>query len=252
MADNVEGADDNELKEALRQIATTLKSARLAAGISGQDLARRCGISYSTLLRLEDGNAGIAIGAILRAFKALDLPAPTHISVIEGQEVLPQHALHLESEAIDEAVEEATRAACRVLDEMFPEGTRPEVDGIGSEFQGLLANHLRALLRGQPYQAPQYLTHLRKLVYSDADLGRNYHLPEGADGFLVRVVDQRQVLEDGRFKPIIRVSDMYSSWENAATALRLFVEKGEHPPGPVRIVPGYWAGEAGVSFTPAR
>ena len=247
-----QGDINNELADELQRIAATLKAARQAEGLSGQEMAKRCNVSYRTLLRLEEGNAGIAIGVILRAFKALNLPPPTHLSAVESQEVLPQHALHLDSDEVNEAVEAAASAACSALDKLFPEGIRPEVEGIGSDFQGLLTNHLRAMLRGQPYQDPRHMTFLRKLVYSDADLGRNYTLPEGADGYLVRVVGKRDVLEDGSFKPVMRVSDLYSSWDAAAKAMRDFVDRGEHPPGPVRIVAGYWRGESGVSFSPSQ
>lgn len=54
------------------EIGRRLAHLRLMAGIRQQDLAARAGISRYTLVRLEKGDAGVRIGALLAVLAQLD------------------------------------------------------------------------------------------------------------------------------------------------------------------------------------
>lgn len=239
------------LEQQLIELGRRIARERQTRGMAVEDVARLSKVSVPTIARIELGNGGVGWRNLVAVMNALGLSPISEDSLAMRQEELPVHALHLNSDAVQEAVEEAARAACTELDALFPD-SRPEVDGLNSNFQGLLVEHLKAMLCGEMAYRSSHHIALNRLVYSDGQLGREYHLKEGADGFLVRLVDTEQVLDDGRFRPAHRVNDLYTSWEYAAEAVHNFVSKGEHLPGPVRIVSGWFSGK-GVRFTaPAR
>jgi hypothetical protein len=133
------------------------------------------------------------------------------------------------------------------LDKLFPDAL-PETHGINSNFRGLLADHLRAMLCGKPFKNVAHRVALNPLLYDNDCLGRAYSLSDDATGYLVRVNGTKLVLDEGRFKSAQYAQDMYSSWDSAAEALKAFLATGEHPPGPVRIVGGYFLESRGVGF----
>ncbi len=234
----------------LSELGERISAERRARSLSVEDVAKATRVSAQTILRIEDGNGGVGAKNLLAVMNHIGLPPLSDDSPVLRQAELPKHALHVDNPDVQEAIEDAARLACERLDELFP-GARKEVDGISSEFQGLLVNHLSAMLRGQANYRHAYQTYLKPLVYSDVDLGSDYSLKEGAQGFLVRLVDTKRVLEDGKFRLAHRVNDLYTSWEYAALAVRQYVEGEGHLPGPVRIVSGWWSESGtGVRFTP--
>jgi transcriptional regulator with XRE-family HTH domain len=243
-------SQDDVLENQLIELGNRINAARRHLGKSVEDVALATGVSIPTILRIEAGNGGVGSKNLLAVLTHVGLPAIAEDSPIMRQAALPLHALHMDSEEVQEAVEEAARLACRRLDELFP-GAKPEAEGISSDFQGLLVKHLGAMLRGQTHYRLSTMVNLKPLVYSDVDLGNYFSLKDGAQGYLVRLVDAQKVLEDRRFRLAHRVGDMYTSWEYAAAAVRDYIETEGHLPGPVRIVPGWWSdGETGVRFTP--
>ena len=241
--------DDTALEQQLKELGTRLRLARVEANLSIDELAKATRVGALTLSRMEAGNGGVGSRNLMAVLSYHGMSLDD-FSRVAAQEELPLHALSLEDDAVAEVIEEAARAAVEKLDELFP-GNRPEVDGISSNAQGLLVEQIKALLKGQSHYTPSSLTFLKPLVYSDSILGREYSKKEGAAGYLVRLVDTDRVLEDGRFRLARKATDMYSSWEAAAAAVRKFVQDEGHLPGPVRIVSGWWTGgETGVRFTP--
>jgi transcriptional regulator with XRE-family HTH domain len=241
--------DDTDLEQQLKMLGTRLQLARSKANLSIDELAKATRVSPLTLSRMEAGNGGVGSRNLMAVLSYHGMSLDDFSRVVD-QEDLPLHAICLEDEKVSEVIEEAARAAIEKLDELFP-GNRPEVDGISSNAQGLLVEQIKALLKGQSHYTPSYLTYLKPLVYSDSILGREYSKKQGAGGYLVRLVGTDRVLEDGRFRLARKATDMYSSWEAAAAAVRKFVNEEGHLPGPVRIVSGWWTGEdRGVRFTP--
>jgi len=233
----------------LVELGNRISAQRRQLGKSVEQVSLATGVSMPTIVRIEAGNGGVGSKNLLAVMSHVGLPSISEDSPVMRQAALPAHALHMDSPEVQEAVEEAARAACERLDELFP-GAKKEVDGITSNFQGLLMQHISAMLRGQQYYRQSHWTELPQLVYSDVDLGNQYSLPDGAKGYLVRLVDTQKVLEDRKFRLAHRVGDMYTSWEYAAAAVRDYIETEGHLPGPVRIVPGWWSdGETGVRFT---
>jgi transcriptional regulator with XRE-family HTH domain len=238
-----------DVDDQLVELGKRIYAQRRQLGKSVEQVSLATGVSVPTILRIEAGNGGVGSKNLLAVMAHVGLPAISEDSPVMRQAALPAHALHSDSPEVQEAVEDAARAACERLDELFP-GAKKEVDGITSNFQGLLMQHISAMLRGQQYYRQSHWTELPQLVYSDVDLGNQYSLPDGAKGYLVRLVDTQKVLEDRKFRLAHRVGDMYTSWEYAAAAVRDYIETEGHLPGPVRIVPGWWSeGETGVRFT---
>ncbi|KVP97985.1 hypothetical protein WJ96_05285 [Burkholderia ubonensis] len=241
---------DDVLENQLTELGNRIAAQRRSRGLSVEDVAKATRVSVPTIARIEGGNGGVGSKNLLAVMTYIGLPPVPDDSPVLNQAELPLHPLHMDNEVVQAAIEEAAKLAVERLDELFP-GARPEIDGISSDFQGLLVKHLSAMLRGQPHYQLAYQTRLKPLVYSDVDLGREYSLAEGAAGFLVRLIDTPRVLEDGKFRLAHRARDMYTSWEYAAAAVRRYIEQEGHLPGPVRIVSGWWSdGETGVRFTP--
>lgn len=83
------------------------------------------------------------------------------------ERLVPLYPRSVHEPEIALAVEEAARAAVERLDVLF-EGKAPESQGISSQFQGLLEQHLRAMLRGRPFHLNSHRIPLNPL-FGDSD-----------------------------------------------------------------------------------
>lgn len=75
------------------------------------------------------------------------------LRMVASENAMPEAPMYprlVDDADIESAVEEAARAACEALDKLFPAGTRPESQGISSNFQGTVKEHLLAMLTGKP------------------------------------------------------------------------------------------------------
>lgn len=239
-----------DLEQNLRQLGEAVSRARAAKGMTVADLARATNVGAGTITRIETGYGGTGARNLLAVLHALDLDPLTHLANSAPAEELPLHPRHIDNPEVQEAIDDAVREACHRLDDLFP-GVSKETEGIGSNFQGLLVQHVTAMLCGRQSANIGHLVQLPNLVYSDDALGREYVLEEGADGYLVRLTGTDKVLEDGRFRQVRSVNDLYTSWDSAAAAVRKYVETQGHLPGPVRITSGWLAREedGGVRFS---
>lgn len=231
-----------DLEQNLRHLGEAVTRARAAKGMTVADLARVSGVGAGTVTRIETGYGGTGARNLLAVLHALDLDPLSYIADSAPAEELPLHPLHIDNPEVQEAIEDAVRDACHRLDELFPSVSK-EVEGIGSNFQGLLVQHVTAMLCGRQGANPGHLVQMHTLLYSDDLLGREYSLAEGADGYLVRLTGTDKVLENGRFRLVRSVNDLYSSWDSAAAAVRKYIETQGHLPGPVRITSGWLARE---------
>lgn len=105
------------------------------------------------------------------------------------------YALHVDDEDVQNIVDSAVRTACRELDALFP-GVAPDGGkGISSNFQGLLTEHVKAMLTGVPQARHAYETALPPLLADDYVFGKPFELPklQGA-GYLVFSPSTNQVL----------------------------------------------------------
>lgn len=60
-------------KRLLDQVGEQIKLARLRRDLSAEQIAERAGVSRGTLVKIEAGNEGVAIGAYFRVLIALNL-----------------------------------------------------------------------------------------------------------------------------------------------------------------------------------
>lgn len=239
-----------DLEQNLQQLGEAVARARAAKGMTVAALARAARVGALTVTRIENGFGGTGARNLLAVLHALDLAPLSYIADSAPAEELPLHRLHIDNPEVQEAIDDAVRDACHRLDELFP-GVAKEVEGIGSNFQGLLVQHVTAMLCGRQSANIGHLVQLPSLVYSDDVLGREYVLEEGADGYLVRLTGTNKVLEDGHFRLARSVTDLYTSWDSAAAAVRKYIERQGHLPGPVRITSGWLARaeDGGVRFS---
>lgn len=250
---------EKSLEAQLEALGQSMNAARVQAGLTVEALSTATGVSVATLWRIEQGNGGVGIRNLMAVMHHLGLSIEQYQRVMD-QGALPIHARFVDDPVVVDAVEEAVSELCEKLDELFP-GSSREREGISSNFQGHLQDHIFAMLCGEMHAQKYHRVALPELLYSDRMFGREYSLGDrpayapnqpAAVGFLVRLVGTDQVLEDGRFRPARKVHDMYTSWEAAADAVREYVRReGDHLPGPVRIVKGWWGDEeTGVRFAP--
>jgi hypothetical protein len=134
--------------------------------------------------------------------------------------------LHAKSDTVQDLAEEASRAACKVLDGVFPGKDR---DGISSNFQGLLAEALGHMLKGCSLldASRGHSTQINRLVADDSLFGQS--MVRG-DWFLVtQGLDEIFVLEPGRddFRPIEQAGDAWLTFEAAANAALAFCRKAD-------------------------
>lgn len=249
MLDN-ENTQDSELEQKLKQLGGAVFRARFDKSMTVEAVARASRVSEVTVSRIEAGYGGVGSKNLMAVLQVLDLNPLAGLAGSLPSDELPMHSLHLDHPKVQEAIEDAAKAACERLDELFP-GNRPEVDGISSNFQGLLVAHLSAMLCGRQDASASHPVMLKGLVYSNALLGREYVLADDADGYLVRLLGTDKVLDDNRFRRARAAQDLYTSWDSAADAVRKHIETVGHLPGPLRIVSGWLARDeaAGVRFS---
>lgn len=61
-------------RDALTRLGQTLRLSRLRRNLSQQDMAERMGVNRSTVVALENGAPGVAIGTLLKALDILGYP----------------------------------------------------------------------------------------------------------------------------------------------------------------------------------
>ena len=134
----------------------------------------------------------------------------------------PLHAKCVDDADVDAVVEQAAKAACEILDELLSQYGPAETKGIGSNFQGLLADHLRAMLTGAEHANKGYRTKLNPLFVRWDSFGR-HAIPKGLlQGVtLMRPSAKYGELDTffnaGRFRPLAQViaAELYTSSESA-------------------------------------
>lgn len=148
-----------------------------------------------------------------------------HLQAAEWTSQVPLYANDVREQSIQEAVEEAAAEACRRLDDLFP-GAPKERGGIGSQFQGVLVEHLAAMLTGREYSQQSYARAMPALFGDWRTFGRVTDVG-GQEGVTLLKVPERldgeQLFYDGdkgRFVPLASVSvgALFTSSEAAVTA----------------------------------
>lgn len=115
------------------------------------------------------------------------------------------YPIHVDDAKVDSIVDSAVSLACRELDLLFP-GVPPDGGkGISSNFQGLLVEHVKAMLTGQNQARRGHHTHLPALLADDNVFGAAFSLPavQGA-GYVVLSPTTSRALSaySGRFFPV--------------------------------------------------
>ena len=196
---------------------------------------------------------------------------PTETAAVEGALFLARstamsepslYPIHVDSAPVQRAVEAAVRAACDELDVLFP-GAKPEVNGVSSNFAGLLEAHIKALLTGKSGYTPSHLVSLPVLLATDHVFGKAYSLPdEQGCGYMVVDDTEHRVLSaySGRFLHALQktgdsdrvatkrgqdVDVLFATHEAAVLgALAALEEEGAAPVDrKIRIVTGVWVDE---------
>jgi hypothetical protein len=97
------------------------------------------------------------------------------LALLAGTELTRDVALYpraVDEPAVDDAVEEAVKAACDVLRGLFPAGPGVELRAISSNFQGTLADHIRAMLCGYDGAKLSYRRDINALLADWKTFGR--------------------------------------------------------------------------------
>lgn len=237
------------------EIGQQVRNARRARDWNQRQLALQASVGMQTVVRIEAGQGGVSLDNLNAVLGALGLELATRLPYGSAAPVTALHPMHVAAERVDEVVRRAVTAACEELDALFP-GAKPEVNGISSNFAGLLEEHIKALLCGQHGAEQRHLTHLPKLIWQDRDFGQPFTLPEGAQGYLVELVGEDRYLEPANsyhnittpFRPGRYCTDLFSSWSAAAEGARILLETAGNPEAPLRIIPGVFVGdEEGVA-----
>lgn len=228
---------DTFLEAELVRRGRRIRQERERQGWSLRILAMQAEVGLQTLVRIEAGNLGVSVENFLRVERAVGLVAhSSEHSSDEGNSVLARQMLHLDSPKTEDAVERAAQAACEVLDE-FLATAHPERDGISSNFQGLLREHLKAMLCGA--SAARQGISLKRVVYSDDWLGGPPASRVGTcAGWVLRIRGTPLVLQGAR-TILLDAEDLdpYTSREAAAQGFRAYIESERHPQGMVDAVP---------------
>lgn len=224
--------------------------------LSLREVARRAGIGLQTLIRLEAGNPAVNQSNYLSVMQVLGLSGTTEVprGLSGGPRTQPLHPLHINSEEVAECIEAAASAACRELDQLFA-GLPPETQGINSNFQGLLVEHLRAMLTGIGAATRNTNPRLNVLVYSNATVGGplSVETSENLGGWVLRLEGTSKAWQDGREMSLnTDLLDPYVSRSVALERFRIELELHGAPPGPVSAVPVYWLPNERLGWTPAR
>lgn len=90
---------------------------------------------------------------------------------LQGRNEMPLYPRCVEDEDVSEVIDRAAKAACEVLDELFP-GEPPETRGISSNFIGGLREHIEAMLTGRQASRRTISLALKPLLGDYWSLGR--------------------------------------------------------------------------------
>lgn len=143
-------------------------------------------VYYKGIKAMASNPISVRLSDVHRSYMTLQTGSTTSVieegldrmSRLRSATHLPLYPRLVDDEAVDSAVEEAVSAACSVLDELFPEGAGIEFKGVNSNFQGLLAAHMKAMLTGTEAADRRYRTQVNALLATDHSFGR---LPRGID-----------------------------------------------------------------------
>lgn len=227
---------ERELTEQMKELGGRIKQAREFRRLTLATLARQADIGMMTLVRIEDGNPAVGMLNLHKVLRVLGLPQSLVPPNMPAADDLPRQPRHLASKETDQAIEDAVRAACALLDSWL-QVKHPERDGISSNFQGQLREHVAAMLCGKPGSTQS--VQLKRLVYSDDFVGGPMFCDdEACQGWALRVRGEPTVLQGSKTLELRQSGfDPYSTRADALKALRKYVEKVGHPPGPVDAVP---------------
>lgn len=157
----------------------------------------------------------------------------------------PLYARSVDDADVDVAVEEAVSAACERLDELFREHGAPEVRGISSNFQGLLGDHIRAMLCGFEHANKTHSTPLNPLLARWDSFGRHVYTKADKQGITLmrpaqRVSEQDLFFGDRGMVPlsILEPGELYTSSEAAVKGYLAYLQRREESPQehPTRLV----------------
>jgi hypothetical protein len=103
--------------------------------------------------------------------------------------------LHIDDPEVEQVVDEAVSLLCRELDSLFPGAAPDGGRGISSNFQGLMVEHVKAMLTGKNQARRSHHTHLPVLLADDNVFGQPFELPkvQGA-GYVVVSPKSNEVL----------------------------------------------------------
>lgn len=192
-------------------------------------------------LEILSGQNGTSVSGVLR--KAVQSLTPLVQLQSPG---MPLYAKQVTDAEVDAAVEEATDAACDVLDTLMESlgSQSQESTGISSNFKGLLAEHLRAMLVGSEHARKSYSTPLKPLFANYKSFG-TARSTGNSQGFTM-VRDAAQVgaeplyFSEGKWVELrsIDIGGLFTSQDYAiAGVLKAMEAKGETPSEhPMRIV----------------
>ena len=244
-------AIEQDLIDQLGELGQLVRNTREFRKLTQPQVAKLAGVGLQTLLRIEDGHAGIGAVNLGKVLRVLDMEESLVPGTMPSEADAALHEHHLDHADVEQAIEDAVRAACESLDAFF-DVRHPEVDGIGSNFQGLLKEHVAAMLCGAHGAKQRYATFLPRLVYSDAFVGGPRYTETKNHGWVLRVRGTQRVLNEGNVVPISHSSlDPFSSREYALEGFRKFIEGAGHPPGPVDAVPVYLSADEKYRFQEA-
>lgn len=118
-----------------------------------------------------------------------------------------QYAMHVDDPEVGQVIEDAVHSLCRELDSLFPGAAPDGGKGVGSNFQGLMVEHVKAMLTGKNQARRSHYTHLPVLLADDNAFGQPFSLPnvQGA-GYVVVSATDNTVLSaySNRFVPAFR------------------------------------------------
>lgn len=181
--------------------------------------------------RLIDALARDGLSATEVIKRGLDLMRELHEPARQ-----PLHARSISDADVDVAIEEAASAACERLDELFKGQGSPEVRGISSNFQGLLAQHLRAMLTGRSHDYSLGRTRLNPLLARADSFGRPV-IPGPGQGVTFlrpaqRVGEADLYYSEGRFVPLkdIDVGGLFTSSAAAIKDYLAFLRQENESP----------------------
>ena len=172
--------------------------------------------------------------------RGLELMRAVHVPARQ-----PLYARRVDDSDVDAAVEEAVSAACDVLDGLFGQEGSPETRGISSNFQGLLADHIRAMLCGFEHANKTHTTPLNPLLARWDSFGRHVHTKTPQQGVTLmrpaqRVSESDLFYSEGQFVEVqkINVGGLFTSSEAAVKDYLAYLRRrGESPQEhPTRLV----------------